>query len=717
MPTVSQSLADSCLSTRGVSTGSWSTSGAIPSVRQWTRGLEQIIAFATEAVADKCEEYGFEMNVRIVVTDFEEDVLRAVAANHGARLDNIVALLSWGRCFKKVPHMPPNYSVTLANIVGGISNAHAKDNGSPTSPTLPQDVSPFPYARPQFLRLTPDEVQVSADHSSRPILVPRNSTELPWNAGYAEVINAGKTKVNEDQARAEILLVPKHKQSDSTEDIINGEVNEAIKQKELADVIPVHYFAVFDGHAGTGAALMAANILHLIIQDKLLEVRDLLMTQLSDPGSIPASPASELLHQLSPVTPPFSPPPDFNGGDSHTISRTSNEDNDDAQDTSVTAKSATAAEELPTVPSDQASGTSDEPAKDSDDKKEDMVAHTDSEVSVDDDDDATPNQPDLLPSSGITKTRPPTDCIQHPRFNMSIALHRFSIDSLIEGALESSFFDMDGVIARERRIYHVPGGCTAVASIFFMGKLYISNAGDSRAIVLHKDTVIPMSYDFTPETDRQRIQLMAWHHPELLGDLFCPIQFAYRVTRKDIGKRVLHRDGWRKGWSYKTVTEDDVKMPLVLGEGKKARLLGTIGVSRGLGDHDLRVYESDVYVKPFMTCSPEVRILDLNAMDPGENDVLIIGTDGLWDVTSNEKAGSIVKTCLDQFNPDDPNRYVSAAQELVMHARGVSKNGGWRTSEDKLASGDDISVFVIPLNRYQTMLSQSSSTESTNEHS
>ena len=33
-----------------------------------------------------------------------------------------------------------------------------------------------------------------------------------------------------------------------------------------ADVIPVHYFAVFDGHAGTGAALMAANILHLIIQ-------------------------------------------------------------------------------------------------------------------------------------------------------------------------------------------------------------------------------------------------------------------------------------------------------------------------------------------------------------------------------------------------------------------------------------------------------------------
>ena len=52
----------------------------------------------------------------------------------------------------------------------------------------------------------------------------------------------------------------------------------------------------------------------------------------------------------------------------------------------------------------------------------------------------------------------------------------------------------------------------------------------------------------------------------------------------------------------------------------------------------------------------KVRILDLTALDPGENDVLIIGTDGLWDVTSNEKAGSIVRTCLEQFSADDPNR-------------------------------------------------------------
>lgn len=38
-----------------------------------------------------------------------------------------------------------------------------------------------------------------------------------------------------------------------------------------------------------------------------------------------------------------------------------------------------------------------------------------------------------------------------------------------------------------------------------------------------------------------------------------------------------------------------------------------------------------------------------------------------------------------------------AAQDLVMRARGVLKDGGWKISNDRLGSGDDISVFIIPL--------------------
>ena len=43
-------------------------------------------------------------------------------------------------------------------------------------------------------------VQVTADHNVRPIIVPRDVSALPWNAGYAETINAGKSVRNEDQA-------------------------------------------------------------------------------------------------------------------------------------------------------------------------------------------------------------------------------------------------------------------------------------------------------------------------------------------------------------------------------------------------------------------------------------------------------------------------------------------------------------------------------------
>lgn len=38
-----------------------------------------------------------------------------------------------------------------------------------------------------------------------------------------------------------------------------------------------------------------------------------------------------------------------------------------------------------------------------------------------------------------------------------------------------------------------------------------------------------------------------------------------------------------------------------------------------------------------------------------------------------------------------------AAQDLVMRARGVLKDGGWKIVNDRLGSGDDISVFIIPL--------------------
>jgi protein phosphatase 1H len=86
-------------------------------------------------------------------------------------------------------------------------------------------------------------------------------------------INSGKSKLNEDQARVQSsflrIQVPEENSNSSTTNSpvegssqVNGD-SEPTEFKEYQ--IPYHYFAVFDGHAGAGAAVAAAARLHLIL--------------------------------------------------------------------------------------------------------------------------------------------------------------------------------------------------------------------------------------------------------------------------------------------------------------------------------------------------------------------------------------------------------------------------------------------------------------------
>lgn len=38
----------------------------------------------------------------------------------------------------------------------------------------------------------------------------------------------------------------------------------------------------------------------------------------------------------------------------------------------------------------------------------------------------------------------------------------------------------DAQIEREKAVYNITGGCTALGVVFILGKLYVANAGDSR---------------------------------------------------------------------------------------------------------------------------------------------------------------------------------------------------------------------------------------------
>ena len=64
-----------------------------------------------------------------------------------------------------------------------------------------QDVSLSRYQRPELVTegYSADEVGAFASHFNRPVITPRAAAPLPEGVGYAEAINAGKSKHNEDQ--------------------------------------------------------------------------------------------------------------------------------------------------------------------------------------------------------------------------------------------------------------------------------------------------------------------------------------------------------------------------------------------------------------------------------------------------------------------------------------------------------------------------------------
>uniref|UniRef100_A0A182JZI0 PPM-type phosphatase domain-containing protein n=1 Tax=Anopheles christyi TaxID=43041 RepID=A0A182JZI0_9DIPT len=461
----------------------------------------------------------------------------------------------------------------------------------------------FQYARPPFLQLlTYDELKASADHNVRPIIVPRDISLLPWSTGYAECVNSGKSKWNEDQAafHRQVLSHPSRQYHD----------------------LPYTYFGIYDGHAGYGAALAAANQFHYILHEKLVDIIDLLM---------------------------------------------------------------------PRVESENGGG---------------MPLHA------------------TLP---------------HP----SLFHKQVSKDELIVGALEAAFADMDAVLAEDRDKYRNAGGCTALVALFILGKLFVANAGDSRGVLckrVRRRKIVPVyhrpagesngvtedgerresedeyevvaepcSFDHTPDTERPRLLTVGKHNPALLGGEYIAMEYAKKPTTKDLGARILYRQGAMKGWTYKTLTATDLKIPLITGMGKRSRLLGTIGVTRGFGDHDLKALGSNLPIKPFLSPHPDVVCFDLcqvrseptDENSDGEYGILVMATDGLWDVSESQQVANTVFGTLKRF-PAERHRYTMVAQELVARSRGrANESGHWRLSDSRAAATvDDISVIVIPVYQY-----------------
>uniref|UniRef100_A0AC34GWE0 PPM-type phosphatase domain-containing protein n=1 Tax=Panagrolaimus sp. ES5 TaxID=591445 RepID=A0AC34GWE0_9BILA len=430
------------------------------------------------------------------------------------------------------------------------------------------DKLPHPYCRPEFLYLTEDEISLSADQTIRPVMTPKYPTQMPVYAGYAEVINTGKSKENEDMAAAKVLnfvqqgyeaekaieLEDKSKDSNkkkqdklqrkpSDDDLLVISQSFSSDDGPIAPKAEAAFFGLFDGHAGSGAAIMTANCLHEHIKSRLNEVLESVMHLNRQEQLLRASRKSSFYSMEN-------------------------------------------------------------------------------------------------------------ENWEEPKHQASI-----NSDSLVIGALEAAFVDMDEQIAEEKTYIKVTGGCASIVSLIFLGKVYVANAGDCRAILITPNKVLQLSNDFNPVHERKRLQ------------------------------------------AAKTVREPDLKPPLISTRTRKPRLLNTIGVCRGFGDHHLMTADDKIAIKTFLSPFPEVQVFDVRTLDTlTDREVIIMASDGLWDVLNNDDVAQIVRSALSQNDVDDFSKYTLIAQELVAAARGEQVGQfKWKLSNGAMASTDDITVFVIPL--------------------
>lgn len=148
-----------------------------------------------------------------------------------------------------------------------------------------------------------------------------------------------------------------------------------------------------------------------------------------------------------------------------------------------------------------------------------------------------------------------------------------------------------------------------------------------------------------------------------------------------------------------------------------ARVFGMLAMSRAIGDS---------YLKPFVISDPEVRVVERK---DGEDEFLILASDGLWDVVSNEVACKVVRACIRNREPhggerSSPTSNLSPSQssgsgsssgdEAAAPSDGAGSESDGEDGEDKACaeaavlltklalarqSADNVSVVVVNLRR------------------
>ncbi|CAI0381631.1 unnamed protein product [Linum tenue] len=172
----------------------------------------------------------------------------------------------------------------------------------------------------------------------------------------------------------------------------------------------------------------------------------------------------------------------------------------------------------------------------------------------------------------------------------------------VEKAIKSAFLRADYTFADDSSL-DISSGTTVLTALMLGRTLIIANAGDCRAVLGRRGRAIEMSKDHKPNCTSERLRI------EKLGGVIY--------------------DGY---------------------------LNGQLSVSRALGDWHMKGPKGSA-----CPLSPEPELQETNLTE--EDEFLIMGCDGLWDVMSSQCAVTIVRKELMLHN--DPER---CSRELVREA-------------------------------------------------
>jgi len=182
----------------------------------------------------------------------------------------------------------------------------------------------------------------------------------------------------------------------------------------------------------------------------------------------------------------------------------------------------------------------------------------------------------------------------------------------LEKVVRRSFIQIDGQFAET--CSHHSSGTTALTAMIFGRSLLVANAGDCRAVLSRGGTAIEMSMDHRPCSLTEKL-------------------------------RIESRGGY----------VDD------------GYLNGLLGVTRALGDWHLEGMKEVGEPGGPLSAEPELKMITLTKDD----EFLIIGSDGIWDVFSNQNSVDFARRRLQEHND-----VKLCCKEIVEEAirRGASDN-------------------------------------------